>query len=639
MELIQQITSIASLLAQVVITYFIYSRLKNLKEVESDLSFLVALSLSIFGINLLHLAFLTASFSNFVFHLVVSSAGIGLCIVFVRDKHLSIKIRKSLYGGFAYLPILLLMAIQLIVNFFKVEWSIDGMLYHGPTLGNLMSNQSIWQFDSLNQYQYYSDLTMVGATTLASITPIVRLDDAAQVPYMLILAASISAILSLRVKSRSLRIAIATLILTSPVVWLQPRILYVDLAYASSIAAVVTLIMFLNPRNISYVLALGCAIGSLVATKPSGIPIGILVTLFASIYILKRDFTRASPALFVALYLPIFLGLMFYVRNYVQFSNPLYPVAWNLGPLNFNGPIGVDAFTSRGGTEGGLIDFSRILDFVSNLLSGASNGVTKLDYDPRTGGFSYTILVIPFLLAISLLNRLVTGKSIEDRGQLAKPTLILVVATLITLLFQPASTDSRYVIAPFALTVCAFILVMPRIPLQSILTPLILLASVFSMIWVEKNMFMGIKSLNINLAANIKSILPGGQEPTLDPGNGFSWLPKDDCVKVAIQSEGGVNENGMAELTRQNTLSYGYFGNKLCNDLTIVIAPKDENTDFDSEVRELAEINELKFIAVYTDELEKWVTSFTKVGLKAEELVQVLGDAEYPTDMSILEIN
>ena len=638
MESIQQITSIASLLAQVVITYYVYSRLNNLKELESDLSFLIALSLSIFGVNLLHLAFLAASVSNFVFHLVVSSVGMNLGLILLRDKYPSMKIKKSLSGGFVYIPILLLMAIHLVVNFFKVESSIDGLLYHGPTLGNLISNQSIWQFDSINQYQYYSDLTMVGATTLAGVTRIVRLDDAAQVPYMLILAVSISTILSLRVKSRGFRIAIATLILTSPVVWLQPRILYVDLAYASSIAAVVTLIMFLKPRNLNYILALGCAIGRVVSTKPSGIPIGILVTLFASIYILKRNFTRASPALFAALYLPIFLGLLFYVRNYVQFSNPLYPVAWNLGPLNFSGPIGVDAFTSRGGTEGGLVDFSRILDFVSNLLNGAMNGVTKLDYDPRSGGFSYTVLVIPFLLAVSLLNRLIAGKSQEIRGQLVKPTLILVLATLITLVFQPASTDSRYVIAPFALTVCAFILGMPRIPLQPILTPVVLLVSVFSILWVEKNMYMGIKSVTPNLAANVQSVLPGGQDPTLDPGNGFSWLPMKDCVSIAIQSEGGVNGGGMAELTRQNTLSYGYFGSKLCNELTVVIAPKDKNTDFDSEVEELAEINDLKFIVVYSDELQKWVTSLSKVGLKTEEFVQIPGGPEYPTNMSVLKI-
>ena len=634
---LNQFTSITSLFSQVVIVFFVYSRLK--KQDKSDLGFLVALLLSVFGVNLLHLLFLAVGVSNFAFHLVVSCIGIGLGIEWIMNKRKLTDLKDSLHGGFAYIPILILMAIQLLVNFFKVESSIDGLLYHGPTLGNLISNQSIWKFDSINQYQYYSDLTMVGATTLAGVTRIVRLDDAAQVPYMLILAVSVSTILSLRVNNRFFRVAIAALILASPVIWLQPRILYVDLAYASSLTAAVALIIFLKTKELTYFLALGCAIGSVMSTKPSGIPISILLALFATYLLLKLKPSRAISMLLISLYLPIIIGLLFYVRNYVQFSNPLYPVAWNLGPLNFPGPIGVDAFTSRGGTEGGLVDFSRVFDFISNLLSGAKNGVTKLDYDPRTGGFSYSILLVPFLLGLSFINLLISGKSREDRNRLSKPLLVLVTSIVTILMLQPASTDSRYVIAPFALTICVFVLAMPRIPMQTTLAFGILLASAFSIVWVENNMYMGIKSVTPNLTTNLRSIFPGGQDPVLDSGNGFIWLQKESCVTVAIQSEGGVSGGGMKELTRQNTLSYGYFGNKLCNDLNVVIAPKDRNTNFDFEAKELAKISDLRFISVYTDELKEWETSLIKAGLISEEVAEVPGDADYPTEMTILKVN
>jgi hypothetical protein len=624
--------SLISIAVQIVFVLALNRLLRMKYQLQADESLLIALVIGIFGTNLLHLCFLALGMGGVIFNLAFIAFVLSYWLIQRRNSFSLNNSRGSNYGHFFGVALIGFMsAIQILVNTFKQESSIDGLLYHGPTLGNLVSGKSIWNFDAINQYEYYTDLAMVGAINFVGLTEVARFDDAVQVPYMIVFAAAVSTLLSNKVKNSALRYSLAALILASPVVWLQPRIQYVDLAYASSILAAVALFFASKSRSNLVYFAIGTAVAAVIAIKPTGLIIGIVFALVSLIYILRTEEPHKSKFLYGAvLLLPVLTGTLFYFRNILEFGNPLYPVAVKAGPLQLPGPIDIAAFTSRGGTESGLFDLSRFVSFVSSVVDGAVNGVTKLDYDPRSGGFSYISWTVPVLAILAFSALLLNKRRNERVTQSLQLSLCLLVSAILILGFQPGASDSRYVIAPYALIFCAAILAMPVIPIQNFVTATVILATGVSIYWNENNLYMGIKSVTPQLASNVVSLWPGGAPPTLDPGPGFDWLPNNECVQISIQSEGGVKGGGMAELTYQNTLSYGYFGNQLCNDLEILVLPLAETQNLSLNDDMIRTIGNSEFLVAYVDSSLWFESQLNSSGISLEEVKVIEGQGDYP---------
>lgn len=627
-------------MSQIVLVFALNKQCRITYQLQTDESLLIALILGVLGTNLLHLCFLAFGMGGVIFNIAFIVFVLSYWLIQKRNSSSLNNSRRSNYGHFLGVALIGFMsAIQILVNTFKQESSIDGLLYHGPTLGNLVSGKSIWNFDAINQYQYYTDLAMVGAINFVGLTEVARFDDAVQVPYMIVFAAAVSTLLSNKVKNSALRYSLAALILASPVVWLQPRIQYVDLAYASSILAAVALFFVSRSRNNFFYFAIGTAVAAVIAIKPTGLIIGIVFVVASLTYILQLKEEFNSKIRYGSLFLaPILTGTLFYLRNILEFGNPLYPVAIKAGPLSLPGAIDITVFTARGGTESGLFDLSRFASFVSSVVDGAINGVTKLDYDPRSGGFSYTSWIVP-VLAILAFSALSLNKRRNERvTQSLQLSLCLLVSAILILGFQPGASDSRYVIAPYALILCAAILAMPVIPIQNFVTATVVLAIGVSIYWNENNLYMGIKSVTPQLASNVVSLWPGGTSPNLDPGPGFDWLPNNECVQISIQSEGGVKGGGMAELTYQNTLSYGYFGNQLCNDLEILVLPlaETQNRSLDDDM--IRTIGDSDFLVAYVDSSLWFESQLNSSGISLEEVKVIEGQGDYPQSSILFRV-
>ncbi|BDZ45894.1 hypothetical protein [Naasia aerilata] len=218
------------------------------------------------------------------------------------------------------------------------ELSIDGQLYHGPTLAQLVQQGTLWGWDAPNQYLFYTDLTMVSGLNLATFTGAAVFDNGIQIPHLVLLMLAINAALRTRFARSWIRMALAALLVTAPVVWMQPRILYVDVAYAGALVALVVMIATVrHTRSLDFVVA-GIAGVSIVAMKPAGILTGaLLLVAYAAVAVwrLRRDGARVLPTLgrILAAFVPAaVLASGFYLRNFVVFGNPVYPVKTKVGP-------------------------------------------------------------------------------------------------------------------------------------------------------------------------------------------------------------------------------------------------------------------------------------------------------------------
>lgn len=459
----------------------------------------------------------------------------------------------------------------------KPELSIDGQLYHGPILAQLVRTGSLWGWTAPNQYMYYTDLTMAGGVNLASFTGTAVFDDALQVPHLLLLAAIVNAALARRFRSPFVRMSFAALMMTAPVIWVQARILYVDLAYGTAVAGVLLLVILTRRYAALDVVVIGVLLGAVFATKPTGILTGIVLLVLAVVVIAMRSSRarsgrRTAGLLLAGVGIPLVAATAFYVRNLVQFGNPVYPVTLALGPLKLPGIIDLSVFTSLDGGNGGIIDPSRWLIYVGSIGLGMTHGVVKPDYDPRAGGYGFMPLaLLALVIALVVVQLVVRARTPQvERGMhgpwRAQLGIVGVVAIIVAI--QPASYDTRYMIGPtIALGVAALLTAISTTPrwVDLVAGTLALVFALAQAGWTEWKVYPGLKTV-----AEIAHSRDADQPPT--PGDiwgrnpSVAWLPGDGrCVTVVLQTNGGVTASGMSEDSPFGTLPYALYGAALCN--------------------------------------------------------------------------
>ncbi|MBU4556179.1 MAG: hypothetical protein KJ747_04850, partial [Actinobacteria bacterium] len=274
----------------------------------------------------------------------------------------------------------LLLGIQVLAVVLLPELSIDGQLYHGPVLAQLVDTGTVWGWQTPNQYMYYTDLTMLGGVNLATFAGAAVFDNGVQLPHLLLLVLALNVLLARRFDRAWVRIAFAALLVSAPVIWLQPRILYVDVAYGAAVATLIVLIV--TSRRIAglEMVVAGVSAAAILATKPTGI---LTSALLAVVWIIVASWRRRGdglplaraiyPLLLVAA-IPMSLGLGFYVRNLVSSGNPVYPVQASLGPIQLRGIVDLSVFAS-GDRGSGLFDPGRLISYAGSLGTGMVNGV------------------------------------------------------------------------------------------------------------------------------------------------------------------------------------------------------------------------------------------------------------------------
>lgn len=488
------------------------------------------------------------------------------------------------------------------------ELSVDGLLYHGPTAALLTQSGSLWGWAPVNEYAYYTNLTAAGNVSLSMAFGDARLDNAIQIPHLLIFFLLCNWALERRIGSPTLRIAIALLIVSAPVIWLQTRIMYVDLAYGTAVAAAILLTAYIREYRIFDVLTFSVFVASIFATKPTGISTGLIIlVVYLGLFRWRngnwRVESRFPGAFFVALAAPLMCGASFYIRNLIELGNPVYPVRVSLGPISLPGLIDLSVFAT-GDRGNGLIDASRWVSYATSILTGTVEGVTKLDYDPRSGGFGYMplfVVMIALLLATASLRTSRRRDGIGRRFWSASGSAIIFALSAAILLTQPSTFDARYVIGPtVALLLACFLHLPQRIPRALVAFSAVsaLAVAAAQVVWVETTMYGGVKTV-LDIMTGPPEWQPvapahqGRSSPALD------WLP-DDCVQIAVQSAGGLTSEGLKETSRIAALPYGLYGSELCNTVTpIVLETRHDAPPLES----------FDYLVLYDDDRSAWLRS------------------------------
>lgn len=540
-------------------------------------------------------------------------------------------VRRAMAEGFTSLSVAIrhawaalalvvgVLVIQIGVTAIEAELSIDGQLYHGPALANIVQAGSLWGWSAPNQYLYYTNLSVAGGVNLATFAGDARFDNALQIPHLLLLILLINWALSRRFSSPFVRVSFAALIVSAPVIWLQPRILYVDLAYGAAVVACIFFVVFVREFRRFDILVVGVSIGAIFATKPAGILTGLFLLGVMIVVILARSRGRTPlrtplSTMMVGFGAPLLMAMSFYLRNFVQFGNPVYPIQAKFGPLILPGILDLSIFAS-GERGNGLIDPSRVVSYLQNVGAGMLHGVTKLDYDPRAGGFGFVPLFV-LVLAVALiavqvfLHVRARGPRPQQRGiWMAQLGVVALSGTI--LLLQPATFDARYVIGPtVALLVAVLLTSFAAVPqgIQLIAGVIALVIVAGQLVWTERTMYPGIKAA-VDVMQGPAEWQPNTPGNPRGQGLQLAWLPDDpgECVSVALQTSGGVTATGMRETTLLGTLPYGLYGETLCNRVFPITLHRGDQamTEHDS-----AAIMGADFLVLYEDDVARWKKAF-----------------------------
>lgn len=541
--------------------------------------------------------------------------------------------------------VLVLLGVQAIAVILMPELSIDGQLYHGPILAELLEHGTLWGWTAPNQYMFYTDLTMMGGVNLAAFTGQAIFDNGIQMPHLLILLLAVNVLLRRRFAQAWVRVAFAALIVSAPVIWLQPRILYVDVAYAAAVASAMVLIVSVKRVRFAELIVVGACAAAVLATKPAGIlTSGLLVVVWVAVASIRRvregtPWWRAVRSALLGAAVPMLCALAFYARNLVAFGNPVYPVKFRIGPVQLNGVIDFAVFAS-GDRGAGLVDPGRIPLYAGSLIEGIVHGVIKADYDPRGGGFGHMplavlglaaiLLVLQVLFVLVLRRDQISWSSWPWRTQVGILALVLAV-----LVIQPSSFDTRYVIGPTVVLMAGVLLSTPVAvrTVDVVGGALALLLAMAQVAWTEMNAYPG-----LTIAKQLRTLASSSQPPT--PGNPWgrgeavAWLPADRCVTIALETHGGVKEWGNAEQTALSAMPYALYGEHLCNRVVPV-----EGGVVDAGRSTIDPIPTADYFVIYEGTQALWRTRYPGLAECWREVAKVPGGGMFAVGSDVLANN
>ncbi|MDX6642909.1 MAG: hypothetical protein QOD76_871 [Solirubrobacteraceae bacterium] len=237
-------------------------------------------------------------------------------------------------------------------------YTYDTVGYHLPTVAGWLQYEHI----GLQHLHIYSASFPANLELLFTWVALFTHSDvwigAVQVPLAVVGAAAVVGMARLAQVRWPAACAAGALFALSPIVLTQASTNYVDLGVAALFLAGIYFILRAFPSatwngddtastwSPSYLVLAGCAIGLAAGTKATGPLLGVVsvVCLLVGMRVSRRRFGLAAerPVLYVLLLLApmLALGSFWYVRDWIQYSNPLYPANVSaLGVTVFHGTV------------------------------------------------------------------------------------------------------------------------------------------------------------------------------------------------------------------------------------------------------------------------------------------------------------
>jgi hypothetical protein len=306
-------------------------------------------------------------------------------------------------------------------------------------------------------------------------------------------------------------------------------------------------------------------------TKPTGLlSSALLAAIFVISMAVQAQFSknklipRFSARILSVPFLGL-LGLAFYLRNAVQFGNPIFPVQLQLAGIELPAIVRFDTFVED---YGGPEPVGHFLSFFQGLTAGAFSGPEKTDYDPRSGGFGLTVWLVILFVVLALVSwRNVQNLTIRRNLCLTSSALIL--TALILIVFQPRPDDTRYVISPFILLLMAGAIWSQywNIPYRKWSAAAMVSVLSMNIISTETRFVGGLGSvaLGLTFSQQYQASTPGNPRGV---GLDYTWMPQGSAQRIFVESEGGLGSSGMIESSKIMQQSYALYGHCLCNEIT-----------------------------------------------------------------------
>lgn len=456
-------------------------------------------------------------------------------------------------------------AISAYAAWIKPVWEIDALLYHGPAVANLVQHGSLFGWDSPSPWIFYPNLAAIVSGAVAVTGRTVALLDGTQAPFLSLIGLVTWAWAG-QGRARPLVGAVAAIAVLTPAAFVQGRAMYVDVIYAAVLLTGLWLVGLWITRRSRTFLVIGMVfVGAAPAVKPSGITIAaaILVLVIAVLLVRRRYGALLTGGVATAALAAA--AVPFYLRNAIEFRNPLYPVSSEVLGHRFPGPVDVTLFTASAAPPE-LAALPGPLGFFRNLVYGVTSFPNPLIYDSRIGAFGPIAAILAAILSIGLIAILVA--TARNGYRTLRRFIWPFTAGALVLVLQLQAWNPRYTLAVFAIIVVLAGMAISLVPLP---TPTQVMLSIGTLLVLLGPTAMA-ENATMQSIASTRATQTSSQFPSFNGGvtgtnpayqGWYQWLAGAPCgtrvVVASLPMQAGL----------LNAYNLPMWGDGLCNEVIV----------------------------------------------------------------------
>ncbi|NQV78368.1 MAG: hypothetical protein HQ490_08455, partial [Lutibacter sp.] len=321
-----------------------------------------------------------------------------------------------LLGVAIFAPIIVLMFIKFFIALFQIPLEFDSLVYHLPIVTEWLQTGSIMNIyynafaGPLAYYPSNFDLFYLWSMLPINNDFFINLIN---FPLFLLLTLTIYCISINFGISKKVSLFISAFPLYMPVFLQQAGTIFVDIYFILTFSLSIYFLQEVAKNTVekSNSIMFGLALGLFMGTKYLGLPYGIIpLAIFILIHLFRKN--KSYYALASGLFSVFLTGSFFYIRNWINSGNPIFPVEINLfGHTLFQG-------------------YPNISDKIygSSLLS----NISEISVIKEFASAFWTMTDLPgFLVLISVIISFIFISISLVKKRISKPDLIIATLLLV----------------------------------------------------------------------------------------------------------------------------------------------------------------------------------------------------------------